>query len=351
MAKFNAWEYADADHTAVSVVGGPTKNPKKMTGTRLGAICGLNKWKTPFQAWCEICRVAEEPFEDNKFTIAGKAIEPKLIAWCKTEISPYIYTPEQWFKTKNPGYDFFPENDIFGGMWDAIVLDGPLGKGTPVALVEAKTSSRPQDWLDGVPDSYAIQGLSYIELFGVDTVFFPVALLDPDDYDDPSAFECTDDNTILRELSVISPVAGKTIQEHMNYAEDWWAVHVSGNQSPAFNEKTDAVFLKIMRKSEVKSDDLEALAKEAAVLETKIEVIKSKGELADLEKRLKGLKDQLKRGMIPLFSDNDETVSAYGWKVKRTVTEKLDTEAIKADGLWETYATTEEMFRLSKESN
>lgn len=349
MAKFNPWEYADADHTVVSVVGGPETNPRKMTGTRLGAICGLNKWKTPFQAWCEICRVAEEPFEDNKFTIAGKAIEPKLIAWCKNDISPYIYTPEQWFKTKKPGYDFFPKEPVFGGMWDAIVLDGPLGKGKPIALIEAKTSSRPQDWLDGVPHSYAIQGLSYIKLFGVDTVFFPVALLDPDDYDDPSAFKCTDDNTLLYEMVVDDYVAGATIAEHMDYAQAWWDRHVVGNVSPTLGEKADAAFLGIMRKSVVKSDDLETLAKNAAVLEAKIEAIKSKGELADLEKQLKGLKDQLKRAMIPLFTDNDETVSGYGWRVKRTAKIMVDQDALKADGLLETYQVISQTYTLTKD--
>lgn len=29
----------------------PPKRPKKITGTRLAAIMGLNKWTTPFNAW------------------------------------------------------------------------------------------------------------------------------------------------------------------------------------------------------------------------------------------------------------------------------------------------------------
>ena len=34
----------------------PPKRPKKITGTRLAAIMGLNKWTTPFNAWCAITR-------------------------------------------------------------------------------------------------------------------------------------------------------------------------------------------------------------------------------------------------------------------------------------------------------
>ena len=50
---------------------------KKITGTRFAAIMGLNKWTTPFNAWCAITRTYEEPFEDTIYTVAGKTIEPK----------------------------------------------------------------------------------------------------------------------------------------------------------------------------------------------------------------------------------------------------------------------------------
>ena len=55
----------------------PPAKPKKITGTRFAAIMGLNKWTSPFNAWCAITRTYEEPFEDTIYTIAGKTIEPK----------------------------------------------------------------------------------------------------------------------------------------------------------------------------------------------------------------------------------------------------------------------------------
>ena len=76
MARTSNWIAFDDSHVAVDKING---KPKKITGTRLGAVLNLNTWKTPFQAWCEITRVAEPPFEGNKYTEAGKAIEPKLI--------------------------------------------------------------------------------------------------------------------------------------------------------------------------------------------------------------------------------------------------------------------------------
>ena len=34
----------------------PPAKPKKITGTRFAAIMGLNKWTSPFNAWCAITR-------------------------------------------------------------------------------------------------------------------------------------------------------------------------------------------------------------------------------------------------------------------------------------------------------
>jgi hypothetical protein len=347
MAKsFNPWEYTE-DKTRVRVVGGPTKNPKKLTGTRIGAVLGLNGYKSDFGVWCEIARVAEEPFTGNKYTEAGIAIEPKLGEWCKENISPYIVTPEQWFKTSEKLYDHFPKEPIFGGMWDFLVLDGPLGKGKPIGLVETKTSSRPQDWTDGVPASYAAQALLYAALLGVDRVFVPVAFLDPQDYDDPSSFVCTEDNTFIYDLTV----SGSDIVNMMACAMDWYEASVVGNVSPVFDEKKDKVFLDIMRKSEVKSDGLEALAKEAAILEAKIEDAVAKAGLAEMEKSLKAIKDRMKPEFVKLFTDKDDVVSAYGWKVKRTDRETIDKEALKRDNLLAQYTIFTASYTMTKEKN
>jgi predicted phage-related endonuclease len=341
-AAFKPWE--QVSDTTIRVGGGATKNPKKLTGTRLGAVAGVNKWKTPFGAWCEIVRVAEEPFEDNKFTLAGKAIEPALLEWCKVEVSPYIVTPEQHFGTKDTGYDYFPNEPILGGMWDALALDG--AKGSPIAVIEAKTTSRPQDWENGVPDAYALQGLLYAYLLGVDRVFFPVAFLTDEDYDHPENFVCTDDNTFMYELKV----SASDIEATASTALAWWEKHVVANISPKFDEKRDKTFLSILRKSEVKSVGLEALAKEAAILEAKIEAIVAKSDLDSLQKSLDSLKKQMKPEFIKLFKDTDDTVTAYGWRVKRSDRSSLDKEAMAADNVLDKYTVMTATYTLTKEN-
>lgn len=349
---FLPWEYVGKN--TVRVATGATPNPKKMTGSRLGAILGLNKWKSPFEAWCEICRVGELPFVENKFTVAGNVIEPKLIEWCRENVSPYVYSPEEYFGVADAkrytGYDFY-DSPRFGGMWDAVVLDAPLGRGEVIGLVEAKTSQRPQDWLDGVPHSYAVQGLEYAHLSGADRVFFPVAFLKPEDYENPEAFECTDTNTFLYELGIDYPIwEGLTIEDALDYADQWWDTHVLGNISPEFSETKDKEILAVLRKNVVeKNDDIETLAAEALALENEIAVIRERTDLTALEKSLDGLKKQIKSAMIPLFTDTDDVVSTAGWKVKRSVTLKIDKDALKRDGLLEKYSDPQESYTLTKE--
>ena len=105
----------------------PPAKPKKITGTRFAAIMGLNKWTSPFNAWCAITRTYEEPFEDTIYTIAGKTIEPKQAEYMKTAyfmsnlITPTDVYGEDYFK-KTWG-DFFRDIPIFGGMWDYLLVD------------------------------------------------------------------------------------------------------------------------------------------------------------------------------------------------------------------------------------
>jgi hypothetical protein len=212
--------------------------------------------------------------------------------------------------------------------------------------VECKTSSRPQDWVDGVPPKYAVQGLTYAHLDGLEHVYVPVRFMEPHEYDKPELCECDDDNTQLYALKV----SDSDIAEQIDEAMEWYEAHVVGNVSPAFDEKRHKEYLKIMRRNEVKCDGLEALAKQAAVLEAKIEVLREKAGLDALEKELKALKDkQLKPAIVAMFKDTDDTVAAYGWRVKRSESSTIDKESMEADGVLGKYTVTTARYTLTKE--
>ena len=68
--------------------------PKKITGTRFAQILVPGRFNSPFEAWCEIMRVYEKPYEDNKYTRAGEAIQP-----IQTE---YVQQDERFLEVADP---------------------------------------------------------------------------------------------------------------------------------------------------------------------------------------------------------------------------------------------------------
>ena len=71
------WQYGENGKNII--LPEPPKQRLRITGHRVASVLGLNKYQSPFGAWCEITKLVKLPFEDSKYTLAGKAIEPKLI--------------------------------------------------------------------------------------------------------------------------------------------------------------------------------------------------------------------------------------------------------------------------------
>lgn len=330
----------------------PPRRPKKVTGTRFAAIMGLNKWTTPFNAWCAITRTYEEPFQDTIYTIAGKTIEPKQAEFMKQSyfmtnlITPTdVYGPDYFNKTWG---DFFKDTPIFGGMWDFLLVDE---KGKPIAVLEMKTTKRSEDWVDDVPEYYALQAALYAHLLGVDKVIMICSFLEEKDYENPAAFVCSAENTIVRpfNLSERYPNMSKTIKK----VEKWWKDHVEGGVSPAYDEKADADILKVLRANNLSPDsDLNAMIAEAEKLQDTIDTIMEHEGIPDMEKRLKTLKDLIKEASVSQFRDGDKQVvisgGNYEWVTSRSVTTKVDEAAMKKDGILDKYKTKEAVtYRLT----
>lgn len=330
----------------------PPRRPKKVTGTRFAAIMGLNKWTTPFNAWCAITRTYEEPFQDTIYTITGKTIEPKQAEFMKQSyfmtnlITPTdVYGPDYFNKTWG---DFFKDTPIFGGMWDFLLVDE---KGKPIAVLEMKTTKRSEDWVDDVPEYYALQAALYAHLLGVDKVIMVCSFLEEKDYENPAAFVCSAENTIVRpfNLSERYPNMSKTIKK----VEKWWKDHVEGGVSPAYDEKADADILKVLRANNLSPDsDLNAMIAEAEKLQDTIDTIMEHEGIPDMEKRLKTLKDLIKEASVSQFRDGDKQVvisgGNYEWVTSRSVTTKVDEAAMKKDGILDKYKTKEAVtYRLT----
>ena len=328
----------------------PPAKPKKCTGTRFAAILGLNAWTTPFNAWCAITRTWEEPFEDTIYTLAGKAIEPKQAAYMaekyfwKNLISPTDVYGENYFK-KTFG-DFFKDEPIFGGMWDYLFVDK---EGKPTTVLEMKTTKRSEDWLDDIPEYYALQAALYAHLLGVDDVVMVCTVLEDEDYKKPESFIVKSENTFERAFKVSEryPDMPKTIAK----IEQWWKEHVEGGVSPKYDEKRDAEILKALRANNLNPEsDIEAMIYEAEQLQEKLD--KAAAEISADEKRLKKLKDLIKEAGMEQFRDGDKQVilkgGNYDWVTSRTTAMKIDEAAMKMDGILDKYKTVETVtYRLS----
>ena len=330
----------------------PPKKPLKITGTRFAAILGSNKWSTPFKAWCEITRTYKEPFVDTIYTRAGKVIEPKQAEYMKASYAMYnLKTPtdifgEDYFK-KTWG-DFFHNEPILGGMWDYLLYDE---NGKPTTVLEMKTTKRSEDWADDIPEYYALQAALYAYLLGVDDVIMVASFLDTKDYEHPENFVPSASNTITVEFKVSEryPNFGWMVAE----ASAWWQNHIVTGISPDYDEKLDADFLKALRTNDVPADtNIDALIAEAEGLKAELEAVYA--SVADKEKRLKAVTEQIKKTLVGAFRPHDIAVEHKGgqyiWSVSKTESYELDKAAIEADGLFDKYSRKKETFRINTKS-
>lgn len=335
----------------------PPKKPKRITGTKLAAVLGQNPWKanSPFSAWCAITRTYEEPFKGNKYTKAGEVIEPALLDYLEQ-----MYFGEGGVRRPKDVYgddpfkatwgNFFPESDIFGGMWDGLTYDPEREEVT--GIIECKTSSRPQDWENGVPEHYMLQACLYAYLKNVEKITIIVGFLTDEDYDHPEAFTPSSDNTAVFEFnlhdfypdfenSVITP------------ARKWWDEHVKTGISPYYDDHNDKGLLEVLRTHTLPTDDeweFSQLLIEAETLTAKLDTVKE--ELNPLITRLKEIDEILKHQMSTKFREGDTKVvvegNTYVFELSKSFRESINKKALVADDLLAKYITKTETLTLKK---
>lgn len=331
-----------------SIIVDPPKRPKKITGTRFATVLGLNPWSTPFEIWCAVTKTYEKPFEDTIYTIAGKTIEPKQAEYMKKAyamtnlVTPTDIYGEDYFK-KTWG-DFFRDVDIFGGLWDYLLYED----GKPTTVLEMKTTKRSEDWVNGVPEYYALQAALYAYLLGVDDVIMVCSFLEAKDYEHPEKFVPCASNTIAIDFKVSERYPD--FSEKIAWVTQWWNDHVLTGVSPEFDEKKDAEILKALRTNNLTPDtDMDALIAEAETL--KAEVDKATAALADKEKRLKEIGEIIKEHAVSQFRDGDKKVEVkgktYTWTIARSETTTIDKDAMKADGVLDKYQKKSTQFRMT----
>lgn len=344
----------------------PIAKNKKITGTHFPSILGANPFSSPFEVWCRCTRTYEKPFEGNKYTNAGQIIEPKVFDFLRKSMGfgDRVVTPEDVYGKdhfKKTWGDFYPEKPIFGGMWDALIKDE---NGNTEYVVEIKTvqvdgrsGSLDERWKDGqAPHYQALQASLYAYLLGVDKVLMvAVALEDKKgDYEHPEQVvpSYANGNVYIDEFRISERYPN--FDMYIAQATQWWNEYVITGISPVYDEKKDAELLKALRTNTVEEIDLtisEMLLKAESL---KIEIDKIKSTIADKEKELKAIMDDIKKYATEQFRDGDTKVSLKGnnfeFVLSKTESTELDTEKLTQDfgeSLLQKYTKNKTSLRLT----
>lgn len=331
------WKYSD-DRKRI-ILTEPPKQKLRITGHRFASVLGLNQYQSPFGSWCEITKLVKLPFEDNKYTIAGKTIEPKLINVVREKF-PNCMSIEEYYGNNIEKYrwnNFVDDSNIFGGVMDAVATKNDLK--TILAVVECKTSSKPHLWENNqVPIEYLLQGCEYSYLKKLDRVIFICAFLQEADYNHPEKFVPTEENTILvvkkiKDVRIEMPNGDLiSFKEAIAYCEDWWHKYIETGISPEFDEKKDKEYLDIIRTSKPQNDnDLNNLCISAKLLEDEINDIIDKNELDKKQKELKTLKNGIKEKMMDMLSDGETKISYRQYKLTGSISNKFDDKKFKKE--------------------
>jgi len=345
------WSYNDNKKSII--IDKLPKNHLKISGHRLSSVLGVNKYQTAFGAWCEITKLAKLPFEDNKYTLAGKAIEPKLIKYV-SQFYPNVKSIEDYYGNIFDEYrydNFKEESKIFSGVMDAVAT---LNDGKTLTMIcECKTSSKPQDWVNNQPPAdYQLQGALYAYLKGLDRVLFACSFLTDLDYANPENYVVNESNTILvvKKLSdILIPIGDRylNIKECIEYATEWWKKYIENGISPEFDEIKDKEYLSIIRASKPCEDnELIDVCEEAIKLAKEIKDLEVSSGLKAKQDLLKTLEANIKDKMI------EQELSTTGkYKLTKTTSKKFDEKKLEKDNpiLYNKYVSETINYKLTKD--
>lgn len=349
------WYYGENKNIVLNEV---PKQRLRITGHRISSVLGLDQYQSDFGAWCEITKLVKLPFEDNKYTIFGKTVEPKLINLIRTKF-PNVMSIEEYYGNNIEKYkwnNFVEDSDVFGGIIDAVATKDDLK--TLTMIVECKSSSHPEVWGNNqVPLDYLLQGCLYSYLKGLDRVLFVCCFPQDLDYNHPEKFEPNEKNTIMvvkKIKDVLIPMPNGdliTFQEAIEYCEEWWEKHIEKGVSPQFDEVKDKEYLDIIRTSQpINDSSLEDLCDRAKELVEEIETLKESIGLTSKEKELKILEDNIKKCLMNNLHEGETKISCKQYSLNGTIKEKFNEKLFAKENpkIYEKYLEEELNYRLSK---
>ena len=298
---------------------------RKLSGTTLSGAVSKSIWDTPFSVACRLLGVYNEDLSDNPAIKAGQVLEHVIVDYVNEKYGTGIIKGDDIFGEQPEDYNkwksHFDDPDYSGH------LDGILADGT---VVEVKTGSRPQDWVDKdgntiIPENYHIQASLYARMTGVDKLLFIYGHVKPSERSNPYIWE-PEGNVYMFNVGV-HPQIDEIIAEGRKFLNDYIRQGISpkSEDNKIDNEMLDVLEVQI-------NADMQAELAEY--------IDKYNEEIREKTKLLDDAKDKLK--LATRYSNNGaldlkNNSGKYSVNVSTRKVARVDNDLLKKEGIYEKY--------------
>lgn len=209
----------------------------RVSGTMMAGILGISPWSTPFQVACSLLGLAREDISNKPAVKAGIALESKVIKYAGERYPEFgLFIPAEEIYEKREGdhdswvSDF--EDDIFAGHVDGIVM----GDDGTDYILEVKTSSNMESWLNGVPEYYCWQVALYNEFITKrDKAYVLLGIVDKNTYSDPNSWIPNENTVGLFEINIDR----EQVLEKMAIITEWYNTYIVNGITPDYDPQNE----------------------------------------------------------------------------------------------------------------
>ncbi len=324
---------------------------RKITGTSVGALLGVNPYQTPFVASAKLLGLGDEiGISDKPAVKAGVALEGRIIDYIRDRyakngelgVFDTILSAEEVYAPREGDHESWKtdwEDPVFGGHVDCICyVDGQPYIG------EVKTAKNLIAWADGVPEHYLWQVYLYNHFITHQKkAYVMLGVVTDETYADPSTWKPTDENCQLYEVDIPD-----NVEEVIGSLRQWYMDHTKKGLTAQWTDNVkDRELLDWLRALSAKEENIKAILDEFVELSTDIEQYDI--QIMEKRKRAERLKDILKAWMdthaITELATSDMGFTA---KLSYSQSKKWDETAMRTDGIdVDKYLTTNTVKRFT----
>lgn len=302
---------------------------RKISGTTLAGVVGRTPWDTPFAVACKMLNVYREDISDKPAVRTGRILEHVIVDYVNSTQGLGIMKGDDLYGSQPDDYNtwmsHFDDPD-FSGHVDGVLADG--------TIVEVKTGGSPAQWVDKdgnprIPEHYHIQASLYARMTGASSLLFILGVVDDEARKNPHKWVPSEDNVFLFPADV-----HPEIDDFIRQGREFRMQYTTLGYTPRMDTES-AVDNEILKAVRVQVDT--TVQGEYARY-----VDEYSKQIRDLQKLLDEAKDSLKLAVAYTGTDTlviPTQTGRYEVTTKERSTTRVDTNALKHDGLYDKYST------------